>query len=102
MPSDPTKPLIRLTPDAPRDRIPGPPPKIRQPAAFPTDRQIGAFGPKFTRLAEVLRRDPTGLQLRADPTALAPERLLVFELRGSISSFMAAIRNIPGLELVDE
>jgi Subtilase family len=40
--------------------------------------------------------------LRADPTALAPERLLVFEVRGSIGSFAAAVQRVPGLELVDE
>jgi hypothetical protein len=42
------------------------------------------------------------LELRADPAALAPERLLVFEVRGSIGGFAAAIRNVPGLELIDE
>lgn len=50
----------------------------------------------------MLRRDETGLELRTDPTALAPERLLVFEVRGSISNFATAIRGIPGLELIDE
>jgi hypothetical protein len=33
---------------------------------------------------------------------MAPERLLVFELRGSVAAFANAIRNVPGLELVDE
>jgi hypothetical protein len=42
------------------------------------------------------------LELRADPAALAPERLLVFEVRGAIGAFAAAIRNVPGLELIDE
>ena len=42
------------------------------------------------------------LEIRADPTALAPERLLVFEVRGAISDFSNAVRRIPGLELVDE
>jgi hypothetical protein len=37
-----------------------------------------------------------------DPSALAPERLLVFEVRGAIAPFSAAIRRIPGLELIDE
>lgn len=40
--------------------------------------------------------------MRSDPAALAPERLLVFEVRGAISQFAAAIRRVPGLELVDE
>lgn len=42
------------------------------------------------------------MALRADPSALAPERVLVFELRSSVTSFVSAIRGIPGLELVDE
>ncbi len=50
----------------------------------------------------MLARDASGLELRADPTALAPERLLVFEVRGSLSAFAGAIRNVSGLELVDE
>jgi hypothetical protein len=53
-------------------------------------------------LEAALNRDPTGLTLRADPSALAPERLLVFELRGAIATFANAIRNVPGLELIDE
>lgn len=53
-------------------------------------------------MAQVLNRDPTGLALRADPTALAPERLLVFEVRGSVAAFAAAVRRVPGLELIDE
>ncbi len=76
-----------------------PPPR---PDAFPREHQIGAFGPKFDRLAEVLGRDPSGLELRGDATALAPERLLVFEVRGSIANFAAAIQKVPGLELIDE
>lgn len=72
------------------------------PQGFPQQRQTNAFSPKFNRLAEVLGRDATGLELRADPSALAPERLLVFEVRGSIGAFANAVRNVPGLELIDE
>lgn len=50
----------------------------------------------------MLARDPTAMELRADPAALAPERLLVFEVKGSIAAFAQAIGRIPGLELVDE
>lgn len=41
-------------------------------------------------------------KLRHDPSALAPERLLVFEVRGSIQDFARAITKVVGLELVDE
>jgi hypothetical protein len=102
MASDPEKPLLRLSPQAAQDRPIGRQQWIPRPEAFPRGRQAGAFSPKFNRLAEVLSRDPTGLELRADPTALAPERLLVFEVRGSINAFAKAVRRIPGLELVDE
>jgi hypothetical protein len=54
------------------------------------------------RLAEVLAHDPTGLELRGDPATLAPERLLVFEVRGSIQNFATAVRRVHGLELIDE
>jgi len=101
MASDPDKPLLRLIPQAAQDRPIGRPQWIPRPEAFSQARQAGAFSPKFNRLAEVLSRDPTGLALRADPAALAPERLLVFEVRAPINAFAEAVRRA-GLELVDE
>lgn len=53
-------------------------------------------------MAQALARDASGLELRADPAALAPERLLVFEVRGSVSNFAAAVQRVNGLELIDE
>ncbi len=102
MPSDPTKPLLRLTPEAERPRSVGRQRNIPKLDAFPAGRQAERIGPKFTRLVEVLARGGGALELRADATALAPERLLVFEVRGAIGSFADAIRRVPGLELVDE
>lgn len=102
MPSDSTKPLLRLTPRADQPRPIGRPRPVPSPEAFPRERQAAAIGPKFTRLAEVLARGENALELRADPAGLAPERLLVFEVRGSISAFATAVQQIPGLELVDE
>lgn len=101
MPSDPTKPLLRLTPNPEQARPVGRPAVISRPDPFPQERQ-NQFTPRFDRLARVLERDGDGLELRADPTALAPERLLVFEVRGAVSDFARAIRAVPGLELVDE
>ena len=40
------------------------------------------------------------LQLRADPNALAPERLLVFELTGSVQKFERAVALVNGLEFL--
>jgi hypothetical protein len=102
MPSDPTKPLLRLTPRADQPRQLGRPAYVPPPDAFPRKRQAEAFGPKFNRLAQVLARGDNALELRADPSGLAPERLLVFEVRGSINAFANAVQNIAGLELVDE
>lgn len=102
MPSDPTKPLLKLTPQAEQPRIVGAPRNMPRPDAFSHDRQVERIGPKFTRLAEVLARPGGTLELRSDPTALAPERLLVFEIRGAISTFADAVSRISGLELIDE
>ena len=67
MPSDPSKPLLRLESRDPSERPVGPPRAIPKPKAFLKNRQIEHLGPQFNRLAEVLARDPSGLTLRADP-----------------------------------
>lgn len=102
MPSDPTKPLLRLTPQADQPRQLGRPAFVPSPDAFPRNRQTNTFGPRFNRLAQVLARGDDAMALRADPAGLAPERLLVFEVRGSISAFANAVQSIAGLELIDE
>jgi hypothetical protein len=102
MPSDPTKPLLRLDVGEPNSRRPGSAGGPPRPEAYSTASQRSKFGPRFERLASVLATDALGLSLRSDPTAMAPERLLVFDVRGPIRSFANAVRKIPGLELVDE
>jgi hypothetical protein len=102
MPSDPGKPLVGLdvAPDGarrPGRQFPGTRATRRSPS-----EQGQRFGSAFQRLADVLARDPAGLELRADPAAMAPERLLVFEVAGPIQNFSAAVRRIEGLQLVDE
>ena len=42
------------------------------------------------------------MELREDPASLAPERVIVFEVAGSISDFVAACRKVPGLEYLTE
>lgn len=102
MPSDPTKPLLKLTPLADQPRQKGRQAYVPPPDAFPRNRQTQTFGPRFNRLAQILARGGGALELRADPAGLAPERLLVFEVRGSISAFANAVQSIAGLELIDE
>lgn len=87
---DSSRPLLRLNVSAPQQKQAGEPKFPKPPEQFSVDRQRSAFGLKFERLASVLQRDPTGIELRNDPTAMAPKRLLVFELRGSIQSFFSA------------
>ncbi|ODS56526.1 MAG: hypothetical protein ABS36_08720 [Acidobacteria bacterium SCN 69-37] len=42
------------------------------------------------------------LELRADPHALAPERVIVFEVAGLVSDFARALSSVPGFELLVE
>lgn len=65
------------------------------------ERQVQRFQPIFQRLKSVFddNRDP--LSLRDDPTAIAPERVLVFEVAGSIDRFAQAAKKA-GLEYLGE
>ncbi|MGI2036190.1 S8 family peptidase [Rhizobium panacihumi] len=51
-------------------------------------------------MSDQLAAGTPALQLRADPNALAPERLLVFELTGGIYKFEEAVRLVSGLEFL--
>ncbi len=103
MPSDPSKPLLRLhVPREPEARRLGRRAHQARPEPFSPQRQNDRFGPVFRRLSDVLARDPNALELRADPAALAPECLLVFEIRAAINTLSAAVAKIQGLELIDE
>jgi Subtilase family len=73
-----------------------------KPEGFSRNRQRTRFGPQFNRLRDLLDAPEGGLQLRADPAGLAPERLLVFEVRGSVQNFAKAIARVPGLDLIGE
>jgi hypothetical protein len=99
---DRSKPLLRLLVGQPERRPVGKKQARPKTKAFSIEEQQKSFGPKFDRLVSVLEKDRGGLELKSDPSALAPERLLVFELRGTVSSFMSAVRNVQGLEFIDE
>lgn len=65
-------------------------------------RQAGRLGPKFSRLESALG-DPKVLgELRDDPSAIVPERALVFEVASEVVDFYRAVRGIPGLEFLGE
>lgn len=85
-----------------QERKPGKPAFIAKPSSYDLGDQKQKFGPKFDRLAEVLTRDQFGLELRSDPNAIAPERMIVFILKASVQNFASALRRVPGMELIDE
>ncbi len=49
-----------------------------------------------------MNRQDAALQLRADANSLAPERLLVFEVTGSVQNFANAVSRLTGLEFAGE
>jgi len=73
--------------------------KIRFPS---TGRQKHEFGPLFNRLRDVLSHDNGDVQLRSDPSSLAPDRVIVFEIAGTITNFLKAVARIEGLEFMAE
>ena len=98
-------PLLPLLPLPPSE--PGEPPKPqRHPQGgfkLSPQRQGQRLGSRFERLRTVLASDESGLALRADPSGIAPERALVFEVAGSIGDFHRLVGKIQGLEfLADE
>jgi hypothetical protein len=84
----------------------GPPPGRgggSKPSVPTRETQAGRIGPSFRRLREALDRGPGHiLQLRDDPTALAPDRVIVFEIAGTVEDFARATARVPGLELMVE
>lgn len=83
--------------DRPSGKRRGPKPKFPGRA-----RQGERLQPIFQRLQSVFddNRDP--LSLRNDPTTIAPERALVFEVVDSIDRFAEAVKKVPGLEYFGE
>lgn len=71
---------------------------------LPTKRtQVARFDPDFTRLREVLDRGAAGpMELRDDPTSLAPDRVIVFEIAGTVDDFTRAVSKVPGLDFMAE
>lgn len=97
----PERPLLRLPLPTVTD-----PPKGHGGGALPRlpkkDQQRDTYGPLFQRLRSVLSRDRGGLALRDDPTSLAPDRVIVFEIAGTIQDFLTALSRIDGLEFMAE
>jgi hypothetical protein len=96
----PERPLLILPPPGQPDertKRSVPPPKLHFP---PTGRQGERLGPRFRILEEAFEAKRT--QIQTDPTGIVPEEVLVLETVGSVSDFMMAVRNVPGLEWMAE
>jgi hypothetical protein len=96
------RPLLIL----PNAEVIAPPPGPRggrNPLVPTREKQAGRIGPAFARLRNALSGGPERiLELRDDPTALAPDRVIVFEIAGNVANFTQAVGRIPGLELMTE
>ena len=97
----PDRPLLPL-PAPSAVALPGRKFPIGQPRFPSAARQRGRLGPKFTRLRDVLSRPDGVIELREDPGSLAPDRVIVFEIAGSVANFLKAISRIRGLEFMAE
>lgn len=82
----------------------GPPPAPHggsQPFVPTRETQAERIGPALGRLRDAISRGPEHvLELRRDPTALAPDRVVVFETAGTIANFARAAARVPGFELM--
>jgi hypothetical protein len=97
----PTRPLLQLPAPNPVDLPSGP--RGGESIRFPSrGRQADRFGPLFNRLRSVLDRANATVELRADPTNLAPERVIVFEIAGTVTDFLKAVGRVRGLEFMAE
>lgn len=65
--------------------------------------QANRLRPQLNRLRAALQRGADRLlELRGDPQALAPERVIVFEIAGGVDAFARALESVPGFELLLE
>ncbi|MHB8257131.1 MAG: S8 family peptidase [Acidiferrobacterales bacterium] len=53
-------------------------------------------------MRSALGRRDGALELRNDPTSLAPDRVIVFEIAGTVANFLKAVGKINGLEFMAE
>jgi len=95
------RPLLALPDSAPTTppRGYGGGDKIRLPAR---EHQISTYGPMLNQLRQTLAQPGGDLTLHSDPSSLAPDRVIVFEVAGRIDNFRQAVSKVPGLELLAE
>lgn len=66
------------------------------------ERQGERLQPTFQRVQDVFDRGDDPLTLQADPSAIAPERALVFEVAGNVDALGRAVSAVPGLEYLGD
>jgi hypothetical protein len=65
--------------------------------------QVSTFGPFFNRLHQAfLEGTKAAMELRDDPSSLSPDRVIVFEIGGTITDFFKAVARVDGLEFMAE
>lgn len=95
------RPILRLVKSATATRLKGRPGGVPPPSGPGRRAQRERFGPSFERLQNALEADNPTLELRQDPSGIAPERALVFVTAGSISGFARVARDL-GIEIFSE
>ena len=94
------RPLLKLPEPIPFEPRPGPRggPRVILP---PRTRQVERLTPRFERLMRVFADSDALLELRNDPTSIAPERAVVFEVAGILKDFYAQAADL-GLEYLGD
>lgn len=72
-----------------------------RPSGPTRQRQGQRFQATFDRLSSALAGDNAAIELRQDPSGIAPERALVFVTAGEVQGFAKAAEDV-GLELISE
>lgn len=65
-------------------------------------RQVERLDPIYASLRRALTASTGGMELRSDPTSIAPERAIVFEVAGRLRDFYSAVGRIEGLRYLGE
>ena len=95
------RPLLAMPRPERRVPLPGRPPRENIPSAG-VGPQAERLGPKFERLERALGDPDVLAELRDDPSAIVPERALVFEVASEVADFYRAVRGVPSLEFLGE
>ena len=94
-------PLLPLPTPKSDERSAGPR-SFGKPIVPSRQRQGERLQPTFQRVQDVFDRGDDPLTLLTDPSAIAPERALVFEVAGNVDALGRAVSNLPGLEYLGD